>query len=689
MGEALCGDMDDTECRRRRQAYATLMIASMARTASVLSNPTVNVVIGALTAAGYHDFLEKESISAGVSVSAGGSISSSLGLSSDSGAGAEIGLSLIDASIDLAYLIGMNWYPKTNRFGVQAIQEIQTNLSVLSFSVAGQGLVSADDYFGLDAANNSFSFTEEMIFDSSGNPCEFILTISDGEEIVIYRIDDMARIQQLLATGAANISALAESMAENPGGLQLGLGACSQELTHLFYSLLETPVNYERRAVYKVKNFDYTLSLDFNIQIVTVGGALSVNYEEKRVYAAELGVIESGVRKVIQTYTYDTYVRGDNHSLSDLMSAILDGLWSFVDDAVDWIKQSASSGTTWVIKTLSLGEGTKPSSFALKDAPPAYPWASLSGAAHSLSKTTDISIISYVPPENPIEGLTVIGKCHDFQPGNLVPLLALTLEIGYGFDPLPPRAEPSNLGLYRWNNGEAKWEIVSGAVMDTATAHTATASVMNLGLYSVGADLTSPTVTLLPTASDGFTTSGALLSAFVRDRVSGVDTVLLEIDENPVSSEYDEEDELMTYTPQPPLGQGQHELKITATDNAGNSGVSVWNVTVDDVPPTAQITQPTSGATLKGAVNITGTANDANFDYYLVQMKPKKGSALWWIGLPKRAPVQNGLLLELDSGLLDDGDYALILEVRDKAGNKSRAEVEVTLNNHSHGVLAR
>jgi|GEM_PF-6370139 len=685
MGDALCDDLDDADCKKRRKAYASLMIASIARTASVLSNPTFNAIIGALSAVGYSDYLEKESAHVGVSVSAGGSLSTSLGLSSDSSAGANIGLSLIDASVNIAYLIGINLYPKDNRIGIQAIQEIETQLSMMSFSVAGQGWFSASDYFGLDAANNSFVFSEEMVFDTSGNPREFILSISDGEEIVIYTVDDMEAIQDLLSTGASNITALGSSFAEDPGGLQLGLQACSQELTNLFQMLLEIPVHYERRAVYKIKDFDYTLSLDFNIQVITVGGGLSVNYEEKRVYAAEVGVFEGGERRIISSYGYDSYVRGDTHSLGDLMEAILDGLWIYVTDAIGWITQSVSSLGSWTIDTLGSIGGIRGTTLS-KDAPTSDSWASLSGEAHSLSKKTDLAILSYTPLENPCEGLYITGKSHEFQPGDLVPLLPLELEIGYGYDPLPPNAEPSQLGLYHWNNQEEKWNAVSGAVMDT-NEHTATASITELGLYAVGADITTPTITLLPTASDGFTTSGAEIRALVFDKVSGVDTVELEIDNVEVSSTYNEETELLKYTPVPLLSQGNHEIKIIATDNAGNTGIFIRMITVDDEAPTALITQPINSSELEDQVSVMGTASDANLDYYLVQMKPKNGSALWWIGLPKKQSVQNGVLAQFDSSGLQDGEYFMILKVRDKAGNEAVSQISVTLQNHYHGLL--
>jgi hypothetical protein len=449
---------------------------------------------------------------------------------------------------------------------------------------------------------------------------------------------------------------------------------------------MTVPVHYEKTAVYKIKDFDYTLSLDFNIQVITVGGSLAVNYLEKRVYAAEVGVVESGVKRVLATYTYDTYVRGDTHTLGNLMSGILDGLWLYVADALGWVGEKAYAGLTWVVTNIPGGKEFP--ALSTGAVTPSEPWARLSGPAHSISTTTDMAIISYPPEDNPVHGLTVIGECNDFQPGNLVPLLALSLEIGYGNTPLPPGADSSQLDLYHWNNIPGKWELVSGSIMDTET-HVATASIMEMGLYAIGADLTSPTISLLPPAADGFTTPGAVIKADVTDDVSGVEDVSLYIDSQLKSGSYDEEKGLLQYLPQPQLTQGAHEIKITAVDNAGNSGTRIWNVLVDNQPPVAQITLPLNGSELREDIVVQGTAQDANLDYYLVQMIPQNGKALWWIGQPKRQNVVSGALAQFDSADLDDGPYTMLLIVKDKAGNKTVSQINVSLSNHKHGILLR
>jgi len=687
MGDALDCDTGDPDCENRRKAYASLMIVSMARTASALYNPTVTAILDALTAVGYSNYLERKSAAMGIAVSAGGSVSGGVGLESDSGAGANLGVGLVDASVDLAYLVGMNVYPKDQLLGIQLSQELETQVSALTFSVAGQDAFNAGEYFGLDALNNTIIFTEELIFDASANPRAFILTIGDGEEGVAYIVDDMQQVETLLATGAANIRSLGQSFLSDPaGGLQLGLQSCSNELSHLIGALESLPIRFERTAVHSIRDFDLELSLDFNIQVITIGVGESVHYQEKRVYLAETGVMENGKRRVLSSYDYDTYARGDTNSLEDLMAGILDGMWSFVDGALDWVTGKASSFKEWTIEQIPIIGGAT----LMVDSPTTTPWARLSGAAHSVPRTTDIAILSYEPGPNPIRGLFVVGKCHDFQPPDLEPLLPLDLEIGYGELPGSPSIPPSRLDLYHWKGTPGKWRPVGGAVIDHPSL-TASAPVLEMGIYAVGVDLTTPTITLLTPASDGFTTSGAMISARVTDDVSGVKNVVLEIDGNTVSSSFSPSDGIMSYIPDPPLSQGSHEIEITATDHADNAGSLSWNLKVDDQPPRVALDQPVEGAVIRGVMDVNGTAADDNIDFYLVQLIPEKGSALWWVGLPVRISVDKGLLASFDTALLEDGEYDLVLRARDLAGNENTARVAITLKNHgaTHGLLLR
>lgn len=68
-----------------------------------------------------------------------------------------------------------------------------------------------------------------------------------------------------------------------------------------------------------------------------------------------------------------------------------------------------------------------------------------------------------------------------------------------------------------------------------------------------------------------------------------------------------------TYTPQTALSDGSHTLTVNASDNDGNAGTAVSStVTVDTVPPTLNISSPTSGLiTNNKSITVSGTTNDA------------------------------------------------------------------------------
>ena len=113
--------------------------------------------------------------------------------------------------------------------------------------------------------------------------------------------------------------------------------------------------------------------------------------------------------------------------------------------------------------------------------------------------------------------------------------------------------------------------------------------------------------------------------------------------------------------------EGTHSIVAKATDNAGNTAISIppVTVTVDTIAPTTiSITSPTSGAFLKGSFTVSGTAAD------------NSGGA----GLAKvEVSIDNGATYQLASGttswtyavtgLADNDSLSIIAKATDKAGN--------------------
>ena len=94
--------------------------------------------------------------------------------------------------------------------------------------------------------------------------------------------------------------------------------------------------------------------------------------------------------------------------------------------------------------------------------------------------------------------------------------------------------------------------------------------------------------------------------------------------------------------------------------------------------PRACLTYPTVNAELKGRVEISGTANTDNFDYYKFEYR-REGVSKWATLQTFQEPVTDGLLGVWDTSTLSAGDYWFRLEVVREDGNYKRCEVPVTI----------
>jgi len=95
--------------------------------------------------------------------------------------------------------------------------------------------------------------------------------------------------------------------------------------------------------------------------------------------------------------------------------------------------------------------------------------------------------------------------------------------------------------------------------------------------------------------------------------------------------------------------------------------------------PQARLTKPTVNATLKGIVEVTGSANIDSFDYYKFELRPA-GATEWSTLQLFRETVADGLLGIWDTSPLPAGAYTFRLVVVDKTGNYPEpCEVEVII----------
>ncbi|HET6615556.1 MAG TPA: Ig-like domain-containing protein, partial [Dehalococcoidia bacterium] len=128
-----------------------------------------------------------------------------------------------------------------------------------------------------------------------------------------------------------------------------------------------------------------------------------------------------------------------------------------------------------------------------------------------------------------------------------------------------------------------------------------------------GAD-TTPPVVAITSPEDGAVVSGVVTIAATASDVSGVQKVRFWVDNSylsfdltaPYSKNWDTTG----------WANGSHVIKAQAVDDAGNeSAIVTITVTIesgDSTPPSVNITSPTNGATVSGAVAIAASATDAS-----------------------------------------------------------------------------
>lgn len=82
-----------------------------------------------------------------------------------------------------------------------------------------------------------------------------------------------------------------------------------------------------------------------------------------------------------------------------------------------------------------------------------------------------------------------------------------------------------------------------------------------------------------------------------------------------------------TYTPQSALGDGEHTITINAKDNDGNAATAVSaGFVIDTVPPTLNVTSPTTEITNNPACVLEGTTNDATSSPVTVTISLNSGT---------------------------------------------------------------
>ena len=116
------------------------------------------------------------------------------------------------------------------------------------------------------------------------------------------------------------------------------------------------------------------------------------------------------------------------------------------------------------------------------------------------------------------------------------------------------------------------------------------------------------------------------------------------------------------------MEDGVYELRVVATDHAGNVTASspVTDVRVDNTAPTTSLDDP--AANVRGTITLTGAAADASSGVAQVQFQASPAGASTWLplGIASATPYS----VELDTTTLPDGLYDFRTVALDVAGNE-------------------
>ncbi|MBK8067538.1 MAG: Ig-like domain repeat protein [Rhodanobacteraceae bacterium] len=123
---------------------------------------------------------------------------------------------------------------------------------------------------------------------------------------------------------------------------------------------------------------------------------------------------------------------------------------------------------------------------------------------------------------------------------------------------------------------------------------------------------------------------------------------------------------------------GAYTLRVTASDRAGNQGLVDVSVVLDNTPPVARIDSPSAGASVGASFAVTGSATDANFDRFELDLAEPAQPPVFQRVAEGSEPA-DGLLATVLSPATD-GVYLLRLRVHDRAGHVSEVFREVRVD---------
>ena len=225
---------------------------------------------------------------------------------------------------------------------------------------------------------------------------------------------------------------------------------------------------------------------------------------------------------------------------------------------------------------------------------------------------------------------------------------------------------------------------VSIKAEDTAgnvTTKDATDSTLGGSLRLTVKEKVVPVITITaPTASALITNNTPAITLSITDDDSGVDpdTIKLTIDSTVVTSGITKTASgkgfTCSYTPPSALGDGNHTIKVDASDYDGNAAAQK-SVTfkIDTVPPTLNVTAPANNLiTNQPACTVSGNTNDVTSSPVTVTVKLNSGTATA-VTVAADGTFSKALTLT-------EGSNTITVEAKDGAGKTTTVTRTVTLD---------
>jgi hypothetical protein len=511
-----------------------------------------------------------------------------------------LGFDLVDLGVTVLTLNSFTDYRDRGEIGLGSEAEFDLDFSLLNWQIwefrnklagtIGEKAKKIKLEVILDADTLDFKRLE-LSLTGEGNPLAFTDVLK--EEVTVKAKIPAEELTWDVLLQTVNVLRLLQAAQEtgyNP--LKIGPSAMVNELNALLAPLgyVEYEVTVEDGAETSIET---SLGVTFIIKI-ELGPGLEV--KKVRSLVRERGVFINGHPYKTESYEADGYVSRPGKGWWDLTLNALSGLWELVKDAFSWMWEQVTSGVEWVIGTVSKLGGVIRGGARIIAPPGAQLYSPEPGLMASIQQTNPITVtvMGWVPTGVTASGLSpslaiasgedfVVGGIYEFGPASLTISPSATLVITYT-DEAAIGVDETKLGIFRWDEEEHNWQLLSA---QTDPAHNIfTATVSQLGTYALGYDGLPPNVSILsPEDGSTITNTLPLISALVTDRGVGINhgRVVMMLDGEIVAHSYITSTGQVSYLPPEPLGSGSHTVEVMAEDVVGNASASSATFTVEVV----------------------------------------------------------------------------------------------------------